>query len=83
MKHPIEKDFKVEKSDAAVVVTFEPTKSIYTFYRLANPDDIAKHGPILTEPDIIRHSGKTGDTGDYPSDEVQRMAHRLAVQAVR
>jgi hypothetical protein len=41
MKHPTEADFKVAASDAAVTVTFLPTKSTYTFYRLADAIDAA------------------------------------------
>jgi hypothetical protein len=81
MKQPSEADFEVRMSDAGVVATFKPTRSIYSFYRLADPDDIKRHGPILSEPDSIRHAGPTGDTGDYPSHEVQRMAYRLVAEA--
>jgi hypothetical protein len=83
MKQPTETDFKVETSDAAVVVIFNPTESHYTFYRLADPKDIERLGPVLSEPDVIRHAGPTGDTGDYASDAVLHMAHRLALEAVK
>ena len=75
MKHPAETDFKTAVSDAAVTVTFVPTKSTYTFYRLDDPDDIRRHGLIMSEPDNAHHGGATGDTDDYPSHEVQKMAH--------
>ena len=54
MKHPAETDFKTAVSDAAVTVTFVPTKSTYTFYRLDDPDDIRRHGLIMSEPDDAR-----------------------------
>jgi hypothetical protein len=83
MKQPIETDFKIETLDAAVVVTFSPTKSYYTFYRLADPKDIERFGPVMPEPDNIRHAGPTADTGDYASDAVLHMAHRLALKAAK
>ena len=82
MKHPTEADFKVAASDAAVTVTFLPTKSTYTFYRLADAKDIEQYGPIMPEPDNAHHGGPTGDTGDYLSHDVQEMAHRVAVKAL-
>ena len=82
MKHPAETDFKTAVSDAAVTVTFVPTKSTYTFYRLDDPDDIRRHGLIMSEPDNAHHGGPTGDTDDYPSHEVQKMAHRVALKAL-
>jgi len=82
MKHPTEADFKVAASDAAVTVTFLPTKSTYTFYRLADAKDIEQYGPIMPGPDNAHHGGPTGDTGDYLSHEVQEMAHRVAVKAL-
>ena len=83
MKHPAETDFKTEVSDAAVTATFLPTKSAYTFYRLADPEDIARHGPIMLEPDMVHHGGATGDTGeDYLSHEVRQMARSLAMKAL-
>ena len=75
MKKPIEAEFKTAVSDAAVTVILR-TKSTYTFYRLADPNDINRHGPIMSEPDSAHHGGPTGDTGDYHSHEVQQMAHR-------
>ena len=82
MKKPTEADFKTAVSDAAVTVIFQPTNSTYTFYRLADPNDIKRHGPIMSEPDNAHHGGPTGDTGDYHSHEVQQMAHRCAVKAL-
>jgi hypothetical protein len=60
---------------------FEPTPSFYTFYRLADPDDTKRFGPVSPEPDNIRHAGPSGDTDEYQSDEVQGMAHSLASDA--
>jgi hypothetical protein len=79
MKHPTPSDFIVEVREGCVSVMFKPSDSEYNFDRLADPKDIARHGP-LSGPRNVRH-GKTGDTGDYPSDEVAQMAHSLAVKA--
>lgn len=81
MKHPQKSDFDTETSDGGVIVTFQPTKSIFTFHRLADPDDIAKHGSV--SPHTVRHAGPTGDTGDYSEAEVQRMALSIARDAVQ
>jgi hypothetical protein len=82
MKQPTEDDFTVvEVLESGVTVLFEPTQSFYTFYRLADPDDIKRFGPVSPEPDNIRHAGPSGDTGEYQSDEVQGMAHSLASDA--
>ena len=82
MKQPTEDDFTVvEVLESGVTVLFEPTQSFYTFYRLADPDDIKRFGPVSPEPDNIRRAGPSGDTGEYQSDEVQGMAHSLASDA--
>jgi hypothetical protein len=82
MKQPTEDDFTVvEVLESGVTVLFEPTQSFYTFYRLADPDDIKRFGPVSPEPDNIRHAGPSGDTDEYQSDEVQGMAHSLASDA--
>jgi hypothetical protein len=39
MKHPLENDFDTSVTEAGVTVTFKPTNSIYSFYRLADTDD--------------------------------------------
>jgi len=62
-------------------VTFKPTDSSYSFGRLADPEDIARYGPLSRLPNM-RH-GKTGDTGAYPPEEVAQMAHSLAVKAIK
>jgi hypothetical protein len=46
---------------------------------LADPEDIARFGP-LSSPNV-RH-GNTGGTGDYPPEEVAQMTHSLAVKAI-
>jgi hypothetical protein len=83
MKHPVRSDFDTAISEAGVTVTFKPTGSLYSFYRLAGADDIARlapgSGPVALER--VRHAGASGDTGDYPSDEVQEMAQRIASEA--
>jgi|SRR4029077_8858301 len=73
MKHPARSDFDTAVTEAGVNVTFKPTKS---FYRLAESEDIARLGPVSLER--VRHAGPSGDTQDYPSDEVQDMAQRIA-----
>jgi len=80
MKHPTPSDFLVEVKEAYVSVIFKPSDSHYSFGRLADPEDIARYGPLSQSPNV--REGKTGDTVIYPSDEVARMAHTLAVKAV-
>jgi len=36
MKHPVRSDFHTVVIEAGVTVTFKPTNSIYSFYRLAD-----------------------------------------------
>jgi hypothetical protein len=76
MKHPVTGDFDAAVTEAGVNVTFKPTNSIYSFYRLAESEDIARLGSVSLER--VRHAGPSGDTEDYPSDEVQDMAQRIA-----
>jgi hypothetical protein len=76
MKHPDRSDFDAAVTEAGVTVTFKPSNSIYSFYRLADTDDIARLGPVSLEG--VRHAGPSGDTDDYPSDEVLEMAQRIA-----
>ena len=80
MKYPTPSDFTVEAKEAYVSVIFKPTDTHYNFGRLADPEDIARYGPLSQSSNV--REGKTGDTGIYPSDEVARMAHTLAVKAV-
>jgi hypothetical protein len=56
-------------------VIFKPSNSEYNFGRLADPADIARYG-LLSQSPNVRH-GNTGDTGDYPPEEVAQMAHSL------
>jgi hypothetical protein len=58
-----------------LTVTFKPTNSIYSFYRLAD-SHVARLGPVSLER--VRHTGASGDTEDYPADEVQEMAQLVA-----
>jgi hypothetical protein len=76
MKHPTPSDF-IQESHVNVI--FKPSDSDYYFGRLADLEDIARFGS-LSSPNV-RH-GNTGDTGDYPSEEVAQMAHSLAVKAI-
>ena len=78
MKHPVKSDFDSVVTAAAVTVTFRPTNSIYSFYRLADTDEIARLGPV--SPKSVRHAGPSGDTKDYAFDEVQDMAQRIAAE---
>ena len=59
-----------------MTVTFKPTNSVYSFYRLADGDDVARLGPVSLER--VRHARASGDTEDYPSNEVQEMAESVA-----
>jgi hypothetical protein len=70
----------VDVQESHVSVLFKPSDSHYGFGRLADPEDIARYGPLLQSPNV-RH-GNTGDTGDYPPEEVAQMAHSLAVKAI-
>ena len=76
MKHPVRSDFDTAVTEAGVNVTFKPTNSIYSFYRLAESEDVARLGSVSLER--VRHAGRSGDTEDYPADEVQDMAQRIA-----
>ena len=79
MKHPTPSDFIVKVEESHVRMIFKPSNSDYYFGRLADPKDIVRFGP-LSSPNV-RH-GNTGDTGDYPSEEVAQMAHSLAAKAI-
>jgi hypothetical protein len=76
MNHPVRSDFETLVTEAGVKVTFKPTNSIYSFYRLAESKDVARLGPVSLGQ--VRHAGPKGDTEDYPADEVQDMAQRIA-----
>jgi hypothetical protein len=79
MKHPTPSDFSINVEEGRVSVIFKPSNTDYYFGRLADPDDIARFGP-LSSPSV-RH-GNSDDTGDYASEEVAQMAHSLAVKAI-
>jgi hypothetical protein len=72
MKHPIRSDFHSVVTEAGVSVTFKPTNSIYRFDRLTH--DMARLGPVSFAG--VQHTAR--NTEDYPSDEVQDMAQRIA-----
>jgi hypothetical protein len=74
MKHPARSDFATVVTEAGVSVTFKPTNSTYTFYRLRVGKDVARLGPVGFSG--VQHAGR--NTGDYPVDEVQAMAKRIA-----
>ena len=78
MKHPVRSDFDTAVTEAGVIVTFKPTNSIYSFYRLADSEDIARLGPV--SPSRVRHAGPRGGTEDYPADEIQDMAQHIAAE---
>ena len=42
MKHPVRSDFDTAVTEAGINVTFKPTNSIYSFYRLAESEDVAR-----------------------------------------
>ena len=74
MKQPIETDFDVRNHDAGVDVTFRPTESQYAFVLLADRRSLSRAS--------VRH-GKTGDTGDYASGDVEATAFRVACAAIK
>jgi hypothetical protein len=79
IRKPAKADFTVTYGDGGVRVLFKPTESEYNFQLIADPADIAKHGPISSSYDV-RHA-KTGDTGEYDSNDIAEMAIRLAREA--
>src|SRR5262249_30826564 len=46
MKHLTPSDFIVNVEESNVSVIFKPSDSYYSFGRLADPDDIARYGPL-------------------------------------
>jgi hypothetical protein len=79
MKHPVRSDFDTAVTEAGVTVTFKPTNSIYSFYRLADTNDPAPLGPVSfagVSLAGVQHAGR--NSGDYIPDEVQDMAQRIA-----
>jgi hypothetical protein len=78
---PLREDFEVSVRESGVDVTFKPTKSEYSFSRLANVDDIERYGHLSDLPQV-RHAA-TGDTGRYDTAEVAQMAFDVATSAAR
>jgi hypothetical protein len=76
MKHPFRSDFHTVVTEESVSVTFKPTSSTYKFYRLTNANNIAQFGPVAFSG--VQHAGH--NTEDYPPDEVQDMAQRIAAE---
>jgi hypothetical protein len=77
VKHPIESNFYVNISEAEVEVIFVPTRSRYTFSRLLEAD----LGLLSPNPPV--HGGRSADTGGYAPEEVEAMAHRVALATAR
>jgi hypothetical protein len=77
IKHPIESNFYVNVSEDAVEVIFAPTRSRYTYSRLLEAD----LGLLSPNPPV--QVGRSVDTGGYAAEEVQAMAHRVALATVR
>jgi hypothetical protein len=46
MKHPTPSDFIINIKESHVSVIFKPSNSDYHFGRLADPEDIARFGPL-------------------------------------
>jgi hypothetical protein len=79
MKHPVRSDFDTAVTEAGVTVTFKPTNSIYSFYRLAETNDLAPLGPVSFADVSLAGVQQAGpNTEDYPPAEVQEMAQRIA-----
>lgn len=72
-------DFIVEVDETCVSVVFEPTDWRYHFGRLADPEDIARYGPLATSPgsDLAEPP-----EGPYLSEQIKEIAYALAVEAV-
>jgi hypothetical protein len=79
MKHPVREDFDTFVTEAGVSVTFKQTNSIYNFYRLTDPKNIERVGPVSFAG--VQHARRR--TGGYSSDEVQDMARSIAAEFAR
>jgi len=79
MRHPVRSDFHTVVTEASISVTFKPTNSTYSFYRLTVANDLARFRPISLAG--IQHAGR--DTEDYPSEEVEEMARQIASEHAR
>jgi hypothetical protein len=75
VKQPIENDLDVQNHDAGGDVTFRPTESQYSFVLLGDRRSLPPRASV-------RH-GKTGDTGDYASGDVEATAFRVACAAIK
>jgi len=75
VKQPIEADFDVQISDAAVEMTFKPTMSHYSFALLAGHRKVSPRARV--------RYADTGDTGDYAFGDVEALAFRLACAAIK
>ena len=60
MQHPARSDFASVVTEAGVSVTFKPTNSVYTFYRLAAGEDVARLSPVAFAG--VQHAGATPKT---------------------
>ena len=80
MKQPAETDFDAEVLAAGANVLFKPTRSHYTFFRLAENNRLARSAPLSRDA-RVRHAGPTGNTGEYDPTEVMEMAYQQACQA--
>jgi hypothetical protein len=78
MKHPVRSDFYTVVTEAGVNVTFKPTNSVYSFFRLAEVNDNGRLGPISFAG--VLHAGR--NTEDYSPDKVRDMAERIASEFV-
>jgi hypothetical protein len=77
IRHPIEANFYVNVSEGAVDVIFAPTRSRYTYSRLAEAD------LGLLSPKAVVCASRKDDTGHYEPEEVQAMAYRVALATAR
>jgi hypothetical protein len=75
MKHPTKAEYVATVDDAGVHVIHRPTESYYDYYLLAD-------GGLSHKPKPPRHA-KTGDTGDYVSNDVEAMAYEVAKAKLR
>jgi hypothetical protein len=80
IRHPIESNFYVNVSEAAIEVVFAPTRRRYTYSRLIGHKEMSD---LLSPNPLVQHAGRTGDTGEYVPEDVQAMAYRVALATVR
>jgi hypothetical protein len=70
MNHPVRSDFDTAVTEAGVNVTFKPTNSIYSFYRLAESEDVARLGPV--SKGSVRHGNALAGVRDAPTGNTAR-----------